>query len=237
MALFEWKHLNSKVVVTDTRKKYFSQYYCSIKYFCPGGRVINNPSSDIDIAEIIEARKLYGRRYNYGGSWRASLEQLDSADVSQLLAMREVKKKYANLIKVRIEEPTVIMYARDESTLVDISYDLSNWHDKLRQVTRPSDDAAKLILDNGSIIVKRDPGYLYKVLCKEGICENKSSITAYLINLDDQVKISKTVLKTMSMPGKYIWGIWFYTNDPSIGNMLNIIEPNFVTNIHKVVQA
>jgi len=235
MASFEWKKLNSKIVVSDTRKQYFNQYYCSIKYFCPGGRVIANTSST-DIREVIDFRKRYSRMSNYGGSWRYNREQLDQVDIGQLEAFRSIKNTYPTKIKFRVEEPAVIIYSEEESTIVDIATILKDWSHTIRQVTRPKNDADRVAISTGSIILKKDPGYKFKVMCKEGVCNNKSSIAAYLINLGDQVKISDTVAQSLMVnPYPYIYGIWFYTNDPDIANMLNIIEPNFVTNIHKVV--
>lgn len=235
MALFEWKKLNFEVTVADTRKQYYNKYYCSIKYFCPGGRVIMSKSDDI--AKVVEMRKQLIRAYNYGSSWRSSRERLNLVSVSQLEAIRAVRQTYSSLIKFRVEEPGVIIYSVDESTLVDVATELHEWNHTLQHVTRPRDNTALAVLGNGSIISKENIGYQFKFMCKEGVCYNKNIVASYLTNLGDQVKVSKKVMATLTGPGTYIYGIWFYASDASIATMLNIIEPNFVKNIHEVVQA
>lgn len=235
MALFEWKKLNSEVTVADTRKQYYNKYYCSIKYFCPGGRVIMSKSDDI--AKVVEMRKQLIRAYSYGSSWRSSRERLNLASVSQLEAVRSVRQTYSSLIKFRVEEPSVIIYSVDESTLVDVATELHEWDHTLQHVTRPRDNNALVALSNGSIIVKENLGYKFKFMCKDGVYHNKKNLASYLTNLGDQVKVSKTVMQTLTRPGAYMFSVWFYASDASIATMLNIIEPNFVTNIHEVVQT
>ena len=113
---------------------------------------------------------------------------------------------------------------------------LKCWIDRLEKVTAPKNEEIKQLLDSGSIVLKTDIGYRYKFICKEGICENKRSLCTYLEQLEDQVKISPAVWNVMRNHSmKYVWHVWFYANDPDLKTMLNIIEPNFVTNIHELI--
>ena len=238
MALFEWKNLNSNVLLEDTRKKLYQKYFCSAKYFCPGGRIIQHPTNDTveKIEEAIEFRKQYHKIYNYGGSWRAMREKNELIDVRQLLDFSSVKEQYEETIKFRVEEPHVTIYSESEAELYRIvTTELAPWHQRLVTIYRPRNDKIAQVLNSNAIIVKTDLGYKYKFICKDGSCSNKQAVYSYLDNLGDQVRVSKTVWTTLERPGSYIWGVWFYSNDPAIANMLNIIEPNFVTNIHEVV--
>lgn len=239
MDSFDWKKLNSNVQVDDTKKKYYGKYYCSLKYFCPGGRIIFHTNlSECSLTDAVAQRQAYHRQFNYGGSWRAQKERIERIDVDQLNAMNNIKIKYSTDIKFRIEEPLLKIYARNESTIISIANELSSWGDKLQHVSRPQNDAAQAHLDNGAIITKTDIGYKYKIMCKDGTCNNKESIVGYLTALEDQVKVSKSVWRNLkSYKSGWTWGIWFYANDPQLVNMLHIIEPGFVTNIHEMVLA
>ena len=237
MVSFEWKKVNSTVSIIETKKKFFDSYYYNIKYFCPGGRIIHN-DENLDLFQItkaIEDRLEIRRHYNYGGSWRAAKERINQIDPVQLLDMHTIKKRYGNSVRLRVEEPYVTIYSADEPMLFEISNQLKSWAHHLIRVSRPKDDAHKALLDNGVIIAKKDIGYKYKFVCKDGVCTNKSSLGSYLHQLGDQVKVSKAVNHMLCRDGNFIWGVWFYANDPNIANMLNIIEPNFVSNIHEVV--
>lgn len=239
MDSFDWKKLNSNVQIDDTKKKYYGQYYCSLKYFCPGGRIILRTGADeATISNAVEMRQSYNRQFNHGGSWRAKRELAERVDVDQLNAIHHIKIKYGTTIRFRVEEPHLKIYSRDESTIIDIATELSSWGNKLEYVSRPRDGAAQAHLDSGSIITKTDIGYKYKIVCKDGTCNNKKSIVGYLQALEDQVKVSKSVWRNLtSYKTNWTWGVWFYANDPQLVNMLNIIEPGFVTNIHEMVLA
>lgn len=233
----DWKKLNSNIQILDTKKKFYNQYYYSVKYFCPGGRIILHHTADI--AEAVDLRhQLSNRAYNYGGSWRVSRAQNDQIDLRMLQSVRDTIQLYQGQLKVRVEEPNLTFYSSDESALMDVAAQhLKDHADKIVSVHRPASTADLAALGSGAILVKNTGDYEYKVFCKEGMSANKSAIYAYLCAVGDQVHMSPAVRKNLARPGDYIWGIWFYTSDPQIANMLNIIEPKFVANIHKLTVA
>ena len=240
MDLLEWKKLNSKISFVETKKKFFKEYYYNIKYNCPGGRIIlSHPDGDeFRIADAIDVRHQRHRLYNYGGSWRANKEQINKINVPQLVSFNAVRKQYIDQIKMRVEEPYITFYTATEDLLFKIaSQHLKAWDADIVSISRPTNDYVKTLLDAGSIVAKSDNGYRYKFICKDGLCTNKDSICAYLENLEDQVKVSRAVKNMLEKDNKFIWGAWFYANDIQLANMLNIIEPNFITNIHEVVVA
>lgn len=236
----EWKKLNSNIQIKDARKRLFGQYYCNVKYYCPGGRILSTPAVNTLslIEDAVEVRKLYNRQYNYGGSWRATRENNEGILSSQLFDLLTVKNKMGDTIRLRVEEPCITIYSEVEETLMKLaSEDLHTWKDHLISVSRPESDLVRNILDSNAIIVKKDVGFRYKFMCKDGLCPNKQSVYAYLDSLGDQVKLTTTVRQNLSRSNKYVWGVWFYGNDPDLAKFLNIIEPNFVTNIHELVKA
>lgn len=233
MALLDWKKINSAVHIKETKKKFFNRYYYNIKYWCPGGRIILT-NLDSDIEEAIEWRRARDRSYNYGGSWR-SVNQSHLMNNHQLNSMRNLKHKFSNL-KFRVEEPHVTIYSDNEQILYDLAESsLAEWNDHLISVHRPINDDVKKLLDDNAIIFKTKINYKYKFICRDGHCENKEYIYKYLDELGDQIKVSNTVWMMLEKPSKYIWGVWFYGNEKELSYLLNIIEPNFVSNIHEVV--
>lgn len=234
MDLSDWKTLNSNIVLKHTKKKFFNRYYYNIRYWCPGGRIILGPDrSDIEL--LVEYRQSQDRNYNYGGSWRSRL-QTNKMNVHQLTDMRNVKSKYLDVVKFRVEEPHITLYSDKEELLYDIaSNDLRQWSAHLDTIHKPITEDVKSLLDSGAILFKKPINYKYKIICRDGYCQNKSYIYNYLDNLQDQVKVSNTVWTMLEKQSNHIWGVWFYTNDVQLAEFLNIIEPNFVLNIHEVV--
>jgi hypothetical protein len=238
MVLLEWKKLNPKVSIVETKKKFFNSYYYNIKYFSPGGRIILT-SLDLDVQQInlaVSHRIKVNIDYNYGGSWRVSKERTSEINCDRLFDLYTVRKQYSSTVRFRVEEPYITIYGTDESELYEIAqHQLKRWTPELLQVTRPRNEKYKELLDQGAVLVKSDIGYQYKFICKDGVCSNKKSIGLYLEQLGDQVKVSRSVQHMLSKNNHFIWGVWFYAKDPSIANMLNIIEPNLISNIHEVV--
>lgn len=236
MVLFEWKKLNSNIQLLDTKKKFFNQYYYNVKYFCPGGRIILH-NQNVDLAKAIEIRHQADQRiHNYGGSWRPRNDNAKKISIEQLSAVRDMIDSRPGL-KVRVEEPSITFYSANEAVLVEIAEQLSAYAHHIISVTRPASSHVIDYLESGAILIKKDIGYQYKVFCKESMCRNKVAVYNYLTSIGDQVKMSPSVQKNLSRSGDYVWGVWFYTNEPNIASMLNIIEPNFVSNIHRLVVA
>ena len=234
MALFAWKTLNSNIIVRDIKKKLFNRYYYSMKYHCPGARIILVPGQDNyeSIKDAIDRRKHPYKFSHVEFSW----PNVSEINPDQLIDVLNTKNKHALSVKIRIVEPYVTVYATTEEALLQIAQtDLIQWTKKLTEICRPNCNATKNVLDSNAILVKANNGYRYKFMCKEGMCQNKVSIYSYLDQLNDQVKLSKTVWTQLESTSPYIRGIWFYANDLHLAQFLNIIEPNFVTNIHELV--
>jgi hypothetical protein len=231
MDTFDWTKFNHKVVIKSTKKRMFGRFYYTVKYFCPGGRIIH---TDGDIPTAIEERKMLHRHFNYGGSWRATRERLDEIDSAQLEAFKAIKDQYQDQIRLRVEEPYVTFYAETEEKLVELANTLKDWRKNISTVTRTT-AAEKEILDRNCIIARTDPGYKYKIVLRDGTFKNKASLCGYLEQIKDQVRISDGVWRNLEKPYPFIWGAWIYANDPDIATMLNIIEAGIVSNIHEVV--
>jgi len=232
MATSDWTKLNPKVKLKQTKKKMFGRFYYTVKYFCPGGRILLD--DDCNIEDEIAHRRDWDRSYNYGGSWRAAKERISDIRAAQLEDFRVVKLKYGNLTRMRIEEPHVTFYGETEETLLDMANDLIAWQDRVHTVSLTT-AKEKELLDRNCIIAKVDLGYKYKIVLRDGNFKNKQALKDYLEKLGDQVKISEGVWGNLDKPYPFLWGAWMYVNDPDISVMLNMIEAGIVSNIHEVV--
>lgn len=247
MDSLDWKTLNSNIVIKETKKKFYNQYFYSLKIYCPAGRIILNPKN-LDIAQAVINRLEFERVYNYGGSWKHTIQPNyryynsrnynSDIEIKQLECLREIKNTFSE-IKLRIEDPFVQIYTKSEEQLYEIAkVNFAEYRDRFDSIFRPKSVDAKKLLESGSILIKNPMSYKYKFVCKSGVCQNKRAILNYLDALGEQVKVSNsnwTLLENDTH--NYIWNMWLYANDPDIANLLNIIEYNFVTNIHEVVVA
>jgi hypothetical protein len=91
-----------------------------------GCSILRN-QQDVDAA--IEFRNANYRNYNWGGSWRRKPVSKEDASLLKLIRERiniedmSSRVKGLELFKVRIEEPDVQFYSRDEKSLMSIAND------------------------------------------------------------------------------------------------------------------
>lgn len=227
-----WCNLNSQIVVKETRKKFFNLYLYNLKYFCPGGRILDY-ATEIDYA--IERLKIDYTQYNYGGSWRARKDQVEKIDNKQLKDFSLIKRIPKD-VKFRVEEPYVTLYANSEHWLFELASNrLIDHVDRLLSISKPLNEDLKKVLAEGKIIVKRGIQYKYKVRLRDGICEQKYNIGMYLNNLGDQIRISKSCKSMLEAKYDTIHAVWFYINDPDLVMMLNLFDPGVVSEICELV--
>ena len=233
-----WKHLNPKIVYDPTRKQYFGKYCYKLVLQAYGGRSVGDCSRTVE--ESLQVRKELHRHTNWGGSWHSfSRRQLDQADVLFLEELKSIKNGYGKNIKVRVEEPWAQIYSEDEETLKTIALRFAQkWSHLIISVSTPESIEQEAILKRDSIIIRSDSkiGYTHKVLMRDGMyqTQTKQQLYQFLLGLGDAVKLSKATNRMLSGPMNYIWGCYFYTNDPSIDIMINIIRPGTVGKIHRL---
>jgi len=235
MLKFNWRSLNNKIIVKETRKRFYNRFCFSLKYFCPGGRCLSVANLKSDIESILDYRKSLSV-YNYAGSWRAKKSQIESVNVDHLAEMLTIKLENQKDIKFRVEEPYISIYAESEDILYGIANNLIDQKNNLLELTAPKDRECFDLLKSGTVLLTKSNGYEYKIILKDGRYANDSKIGIrnYLINLGDLVKLSPSVLRNLSTPYDSAWNLWFYSNDKNIVTMLELIEPGCVTNIHSV---
>jgi hypothetical protein len=236
MDILYWKNKNYSIQFEETTKQFFGKYLYRIKLSVPGGRIIYE---NRDYAEAVESRRHF-RQFNPGGYWGKGASLNDIIDVELLHIIRELKDANPH-IKMRIEEPEVQFYTETETELKDMVDQIETKYSTiLLSVSGPADDATQELLKNGVIIRKKEFGYQYKVVLRDGRCDvaTKQQILNYLESMGtDEVKVSPGVKRMLDSKYNGFWSIWFYANDTRITTFLELIHPGCVLNIHPVVIA
>lgn len=234
-----WTQCNPKISVGHTSKKYFGKYLYKLVVHSYCADVVNNDKF-IFVEEFITYRTNLAKHAQNRFYWQKyNPESINTADPTFLNALRKVKKGYTN-IRMRVEEPNVQIYAEDEDTLRDIVNNQfsADHYQYIEHIAGPKDDEAAELLNSGAIIKTSHNGYRYKIVMRDGNYgkETKRNILNYLVQLgSDEISISMGNLDLLGRASNYVWNLFFYCNDPHIADMINIINPGCVTNIHELV--
>jgi hypothetical protein len=154
--------------------------------------------------------------------------------------LRDIKHDKPAGIKLRVEEPRVQIYADSEAKLQDLVktyFDPSHFN-YIESFSGPADSAAEAVLNNGAIIRKKDNGYRYKVLFRDGRygAEVKKQLLGYLLNLDQAtIGIPKSTIDMLENHSSYIWNLYFYSNDLSLNTFIALINPALILNHHELI--
>lgn len=238
MAMLSWTKLNPTVKQISTKKKFFGKYLFKVNVWCPAARIVVD-HSDNNVAELLEQRiKVMDWRYrSYGGSWDAArnAQIKQHADVKQLQNFIDIKHQFKDRIKIRVEEPHISVYSNDEAFLYSLVSKVLP--DRILEVHAPSSKAAEDALNAGNVITKRISEYNYKVMLKERMLTDfslKESVKDYLYNLNEEVKLTKSLMNNLSSKYHYFSGGYFYCKDTKIVTFLNLMCPDLISGIHKL---
>jgi hypothetical protein len=234
-----WTQSNPKITIEHTTKKYFGLYLRKLVLYAPAGRILEKGWQNVEIA--LQARQeLAKRRINWGGSWYNREASINDADTGFLTILGRLKNDpaYSDTIRFRIEEPYITLYADEEQTLKDIvtQHIAPTYSRYITSVTMPIDDDAVKHLNEGAILRKKDYGYKYKVIIRDGKYSSdvKQALLTYLTSLDETF-LTKGCVEQLSKDLNYVWNAFFYTNDPDVIHFVNLIAPNSIANIHELV--
>jgi hypothetical protein len=236
MDLLFWKPLVPNIICEPTRKQFFGKFCYKLVLKAFGGRVINDNNT---VSNSIAERIQNCRTLNYGGSWRGNpINDLQQANIQLLDELKSIKNGYDNTIKIRIEEPWIQIYAVDEETLKCIAQRLIavGGPESIISVSTPESESHQTVLESGCIIVKKDNGYKYKVILRDGSygTESKAALLNYMFELGDEIKYSHATYNQLSTNFSWIWGCYFYVNDLSLTTAIALISPGIIGKIHEL---
>jgi hypothetical protein len=238
MAMLSWTKLNPTVKQISTKKKFFGKYLFKVNVWCPAARIIVDQSGN-NVDELLEQRinAMDWRYRNYGGSWDAArnAQIKQHADVKQLQNFIDIKHQFKDQIKIRVEEPHISVYSNDEAFLYSLVSKVLP--DRILEVHAPSSKAAEDALNDGNVITKRISDYSYKVVLKERMLADsslKENVKDYLYNLNEEVKMTNSLIKNLSSKYSYFLGGYFYCKDINITTFLTLMCPDLISGIYKL---
>ena len=237
-----WGNTFTGIKIRPTQKLFYRKFLWRLVVDIPSGNLIY---SKLDtMSEAVEDRRAHARSYNWAGSWlnggHHRGNSLALTDVSLLTIARNIKNRYGNTIRIRVEEPMIQFYAADQETLKNIAREFTytgDYQSRVKEINGPESAEQADILLTGAIIRRTAPGYRYNVVLRDGryTTEIKKQVLAYLENLDDQIRITPKCQEMLASPYIHIWGVFFYTDDPDLTIMLRMIAPDLVGNIHELI--
>jgi len=234
-----WIQCNPDITVEHTTKKYFGKYLYKLDIYSPAGRLIYSKG---DILSGLDHRKRTAKTINHAGWWGSggnNFKGIDRADVGLLDAIRTLRNNPAHTIHLRVEEPHVQIYASTESELQSlVNNKFGQFLPALFRITGPESSTAANILETGAIIRKKEVGYKYKVILRDGryTQEVKAGILQYLINIGvETIKLPKSAINSLGTNNSFIWNCYFYTNDLSINTFITLISPGIISKSHELV--
>jgi hypothetical protein len=230
-----WKSLSNDIKIEYTSKQFYKKYLYRLEIYAPGCKSIRSD----DIGASIARRKSFARDYNYGGSWwdKRLKEHLKAADLGFLHVLKDIFHEYPD-VKIRTEEPKVTIYADCEIMLQSVAESISPDHrHNIITITGPESSIKENILKSNAVLVKRQPEFKYRVYFKEKRFDilSRTQIHNYLVGLGDLIKMTSNTQEQLTRAGDWMWGCYFYTNDPGVANLIRLINPDIVREVCELV--
>jgi hypothetical protein len=235
MDILSWTKLNHNILVETVTRRYFNQYCYKLDIQLHGSSFLRYP--EVPIEEQVANRKRVNRNINYGGTWRSYVTKMPTVEESKVLEF--LIKNYITVpgtLKFRIEEPTLSVYAEEESELYDFAMAVirvGKIHQQITRIHRPKSQNHLDLLEQGFTVKQSKYGYTHKVMLREGRYSFavKQQLHNYLKNLGDEVYLPKHLEEALEKPYDSFWGSYFYTKDLGIITMLSLIHPTFVRSV------
>lgn len=238
--MLSWTNLNPTVKEVDTKKKFFGIYLYKVMIHAPGCRIIASAKDDASADEMLRNRiqtlrnRISFSYYNF--SLNHDLAYIEkNARSDQLQYFIDIKKKFGNEIKIRIEEPTVSVYSNDQNLLYSIASEICP--ERLESFYRPKNSIAEALLNTGNIISTKANEFLFRVYLREQIFKDvkvKQQVGNYLYNLDQEIQLPKSLRRNLTSESPYFSGGYFYCNDEKLVTFINLVCPSFISRIYRL---
>ena len=238
MDLLYWKTRARQTEVLPTTKAFYKLFLYKMTVYAPGCRsiVYGNVESHLRWREQNNITM-----FNRGGSWynKKMIDYLKQANINHLKLLQKIRLESFNKnIKVRVEEPYVDIYTDSEQQLKEYAEQLENpnW---VKSVHGPEDKQSASLLTDHKILRKRKPKFKYKITFKDKkfSTATKTAVWNYLNGLGNEVKLPKSMEQQLTKKHEWIWGCYFYTDDPGIVSMIQLINPDIVREVSELVQV
>ena len=236
MATSFWTQFNPNIKQRETVKRYFNRYLYKIVIAAPGARSILDNSESIEYSFVNRVKEMtYLKRFN-ASYWEQKIQQLKTADIDQLTILKTLRQGNPNL-KFRVEEPRIQVYADTEQELTTLVGYLQPYRRTVTEIYAPKASTVDFLNGDG-IIRRKDNGYRYRVNFRDVTVDpnTKVNLLTYLENLTSaEVMVPRNVRYMLTRPGKYIWGMYIYSNDLALNSFIELICPGIIAKNHEIV--
>lgn len=230
-----WRKITPHISVSHTMRRFYRRYDHKLTYFIPGASAVPRFNELYDLSVYYTG--LRPSDYKDESQYYQAVHQrgLYLAPLARAYQQRGVDTRY------RIERNTVSIFASSLDQLYNLAQtDLSSYATNLRTLTTPASTKDQQVLDQDCIVVRSLPDHAYRVYIRDGFYRNsneRQALVDYLVNIGDQVRISKNYLDEIRGPSKYIRAGYFHVADPRLVDMISLIMPRLVQRVQQLVVA
>ncbi|NBW57424.1 hypothetical protein EBR43_06500 [bacterium] len=223
MDLSQWLELKPDLLIVPTRCKFYRKFVHKLSYDLIEGAFAIPGSQSI---EEIEKRLSYSRR---------TLSFETKKHIHELFEIYRCRKNY----RMRFEGSSFSIFSNDLEELFAIaSRKIPDLVEKISFLSTIVDSNQQQALEKDQIILKKPISYTHRVTVREGFYLNyneRNALAQYILNLGNQVRISKKYILEIKQGHKYLQSGYFYVQDPRIVDMIRLIIPSIVRSIQEVV--
>ena len=235
MAMLSWLKLNKHIETEYTVKKFHGKYLYKLKLHVPCWRLATSiplitkngikHRIHLEISKSLASASIFVKQ---------QLHHLYDSDADQLFWLITELSAIADDISIRVENPTLTIYGKSEEQLYWIASKCPMDKSRVLAITVPKENTAE-DLDNDIIFVKRDNGYKYKIMTKEGSfpLDTKLHLFNYLTSLKHEVKLTSGYIQRLTQY-QYAPASYIYTNDEKIVSFLKLIAPGMISKIYEL---
>lgn len=218
MDISQWYNVNEHINIVATKKKFYNRYLHKLVYQVYGATSI---PYNKDVQDFF---------------FKLSRFHDDVAHASIYEFYNVFHEKDQNL-KFRIEGSTLAIFCEDINYLYSLASTRFK-NAKPHTLSTILDQKQEILLEQGLIIVKTPTDHIWRVNLRSGLCKNlheRHGLAEYLVNLGQEVKITKKMLYDLKSTAKYFGGGYFHVKDPRLVDMIRLIVPNLVKSVNQLV--
>lgn len=243
-SLYQWNNLLDDKDIRDSSRVFFEKYLYRAEFKIPGGREIRHFRLANSFKETEDYLRLRLKEYTKRGyssyfqsySDQGVLRALQKLDAKTIFTFNTLMKTYAGQARFRSEHDSFAVYTMTEDLLWEIVNSSAIAVRFLEFITKPTAETLPL-LQGGNTLLVNDDSYGYKIILREGTknLHERTQLRNLIENSDDAIKptqgVANRLKHSMWMTG------YIYALDEQWVSMVQLVAPNLVRKIYKLVKA
>jgi hypothetical protein len=203
------------------RKLYFDAWSVCIKYHLREAYMLRRPDPAY-ITQLIESRRLWQQRINYGGSWRRPESQIDPTVSQDLYTWCDFLASNITPKKITYNGNFMYIYCNDPDLVLNLK-SMPGTVLQISQVQNPGDS---------NTIYLKNPQHQYRSYFRAYQCssEQKQNITQFLQAQQSEIKLSPSLDRWINSH-KNLMALDYYFIDhdsTAVLTFLSLINPKII---------